>query len=87
MGLKLGPLEIQARGRNVIYIILVLGAIGLLYWHDYKSDNWSRIMHEGMWAQTLILSTPEKERPRVLKKIASDGATVPASVQKKIDAQ
>lgn len=86
MGLKLGPLELQARGKSVIFVVLVLAAIGLLYWHDYKSDNWSRVMHEGMWAQTLILATPEKDRPRTLKKLSID-ATVPKAVQKKIDAQ
>jgi hypothetical protein len=85
VGVKLpGGIEIRARGKDVIFVIIAIGALGLLYWHDYKSDNWARSFHEGQWAQTLILATPEKERPDALRRIAKD-ATVPANVQIKIN--
>ena len=84
MTFKAFGLEIHASGRSVIFIILAIGAIGLLYWHDYKSDNWARVFHEGQWVQMLILATPEKDRQRVLRGI-SRSAEVPASVKQKIN--
>ena len=87
VGIKLpGGTEIHIAGKSAIYIILALGALGLLYWHDYKSDKWASLFHEGQWAQMLILATPEKERRDVLKTISKE-AIVPNAVQKKLNSE
>lgn len=85
VGIKLpGGAEIHITGKSAIYIILAIGALGLLYWHDYKTDISTNQLHEGQWAQMLILATPENERRAVLKNIAKE-ASVPAQVRAKID--
>lgn len=83
MRIKAFGVEVQASGRSVILILIAIALIGLLYYHDYKSDNWNRVIHEGLWVQTLILATPEKDRKVALRKSA-ESSTIPDSVRSKI---
>jgi hypothetical protein len=87
LGLKLPfGIEVRAKGRSVIYVILALGVIALLFWHDHKSDISNREMHEALWTQILITSTPEKDRAVMLQRIIGNSAA-PESVKNKVDAQ
>lgn len=87
MGLELPfGIKVRARGRSAIFVVIALGCIALLFWHDYKSDQANRDMHEALWTNILVLATPEKDRQTVLKAI-SQSAAVPASVKEKIGKQ
>lgn len=86
MSIKAFGVEVQASGRSVTLVLIALAIIGEVFWHDYKSDNWNKIMHEGLWVQTLIIATPEADRQTVLKK-SIESSTVPEAVKIKIGAQ
>lgn len=86
MRIKAFGVEVQASGRSVTLVIIALAIIGEVFWHDYKSDNWNKIMHEGLWIQTLIIATPEEDRQTVLKK-SVETSTIPDSVRSKIGAE
>lgn len=73
--------SVQASGRSVILILVALGLIAAYVWHDFKSDIANAATHEAIWFQTMILATPEKDRPRLLQSSASKA---PESIRSKI---
>lgn len=54
--------SVEASGRTVVGIILVISAIGFLFWHDYQTEQAHERTNRTMQTVICVLTLNEQER-------------------------
>ena len=62
MEVKLPFGSIRASGRIVVMVVLVLGLLGFIFWHDVKSTQQNTAVVEALQAVSYVLTLTDSER-------------------------